>query len=59
MDKREPDLTGDYGYDLAHDVPRSEQADVHAEPARPGATSAAPGTRDRGQDLEYDEAHDF
>jgi hypothetical protein len=59
MDKREPDVAGDYGYDLAHDVPRSEQAGVHHEPARPGSGSRPPGSGDRGQDLEYDEAHDF
>jgi hypothetical protein len=59
MDKREPDLSGDYGYDLAHDVPRSEQSGVHPDPARPGRAAPAPGTEDRGQDYEYDESHDF
>jgi hypothetical protein len=59
MEKREPDPAGDYSYDLAHDVPRREQTAVHHEPDRPGSTSHAPGTGDRGQDYEYDEAHDF
>jgi hypothetical protein len=65
MDKREQDTSGDYGYDLAHDVPRSEQAAAHHEPDRPGRTSRAgrtsrpSGTSDRMQDYEYDEAHDF
>jgi hypothetical protein len=58
MEKRE-EPSGDYGYDLAHDVPRSDHAGVHPDPARPGTTSPAPGTGDRGQDYEYDEAHDF
>jgi hypothetical protein len=59
MDKREADPSGDYGYDLAHDVPRREQAGAHRDPARPGSRAHAPTTGDRGQDYEYDEAHDF
>ena len=59
MDKREPEPSGDYGYDLAHDVPRREQAGAHREPARPGSRAHVPATGDRGQDYEYDEAHDF
>ena len=71
MQKTEPDLSGDYGYDLAHDVPRGAQAAVHRGPARPGSGSTAgrwgrlgsvsptTGLRDRGWDHQYDEAHDF
>jgi hypothetical protein len=59
LDEQVPDTTGDYGYDLAHDVPRREQSAAHPAPDRPGSTSHAPGTGDRGQDYEYDEAHDF
>jgi hypothetical protein len=59
MDKREPDTSGDYGYDMAHDVPRREQTAAHSEPDRPGRASPAPGKGDRMQDYEYDEAHDF
>ncbi len=67
MQKTEPDVSGDYGYDLAHDVPRGRQAALHRGPARPGSGSAAcrwgrlgsvsptTGIRDRGRD----EAHDF
>ena len=59
MDNREPDQTGDYGYDLAHDVPRREQRGARRDPARPGSRAHAPAAADRGQDYEYDEAHDF
>ena len=71
MQKTEPDVSGDYGYDLAHDVPRGGQAAAHRGPARPGSGSAAcrwgrlgsvsptTGLRDRGRDHQYDEAHDF
>jgi hypothetical protein len=59
MAKREPDTSGDYGYDLAHDVPRSAQTAAHHDPNRPGSTSPAPSTGERGEDYEYDEAHDF
>jgi hypothetical protein len=71
MQKTEPDVSGDYGYDLAHDVLRSGMAAAHRRPARPGSGSAATrwgrlgsvspttGLRDRGRDHQYDEAHDF
>jgi hypothetical protein len=59
MEKREPDTSGDYSYDLAHDVPRSQQTTAHHDPDRPGSTAHAPATGDRGEDYEYDEAHDF
>ena len=55
----EPDPAGDYGYDLAHDVPRREQTAAHHDPARPRSRAAAPGGSERGVDHEYDEAHDF
>jgi hypothetical protein len=62
MQKTGPDVSGDYGYDLAHDVPRHGQAAVHRGPARPGSGSAATrwgrlgsvspthGLRDRGRE---------
>ena len=60
MDEREPETSGDYGYDLAHDVPRRQQTAAHHEPDRPGRTArATTGSSDRMQDYEYDEAHDF
>jgi hypothetical protein len=58
MEKLEPESGGDYGYDLAHEAVRGGRA----HPARQGGTSAsthAGGTSDRGEDLAYDEAHDF
>ena len=59
MEKREPDTSGDYGYDLAHEAARDQQGPATPAPARPGSTSHASGTADRGQDYAYDEAHDF
>ena len=71
MQKTELDVSGDYGYDLAHDVPRRGQAAVHRGPARPGSGSAATrwgrlgsvsatsGLRDRRRDQQYEEAHGF
>ena len=71
MQKTEPDVSGDYSYDLAHDVLRSGQTAAHRRPARPGSGSPATrwgrlgsvspttGLRDRGRDHQYDEAHDF
>ena len=71
MQKTESDVSGDYGYDLAHDVPRGRQALAHRGPARPGSGSAATrwgrlgsvsptnGLRDRERDHQYDEAHAF
>ncbi len=58
MEKREPDTTGDYGYDLVHEEVRSSRPSA-GEPGRPGSTTHASGTDDRGQDYSYDEAHDF
>jgi hypothetical protein len=55
---RQQDTSGDYGYDLAH-----EATGRPVEPAeRTGAEaerSPAAGRTDQGQDLGYDEAHDF
>ena len=59
MDKREPESSGDYGYDMAHDVPRREQAAAHRDPDRPRSTAAGSAATERGVDYEYDEAHDF
>jgi hypothetical protein len=59
MSEQPPDPAGDYGYDLAHDVPRRDQAASLHAPARPRTSPASRGGTDRGVDLEYDEAHDF
>jgi hypothetical protein len=55
------DTAGDYGYDMAHDAVVSGAARAHPPqpPAAPGRPARAGGTTDRGEDLEYDEAHDF
>ncbi len=71
MQKTMPDVSGDYGYDLAHDVPPSRHAAAYRGPARPGSGSAATrwgrlgsvspttGLRDRGRDHQYEEAHAY
>ena len=62
MEQREPEPGSDYGYDLAHDLSHEAVHGGRSRPSREGATSAtthAGGTSDRGEDLAYDEAHDF
>lgn len=58
MDRDRQQSEGDYGYDLAH-----EETGRVRPPADPPAQQAgaprAGGTGDRGEDYEYDEAHDF
>ncbi len=58
MSEQQPDLAGDYGYDLAHEA-RDQQAAAARPPARPGSDAHASGTSDRLEDFAYDEAHDF
>ena len=58
MEKREPDQSGDYEYDLAHE---------QATPGRPAEGTTSPhrqhppaGRRvEYDTDMSYDEAHDF
>jgi hypothetical protein len=55
---RSQDTSGDYGYDLVHEAAgrgRASEERQDAEPERPAVD--VPG--DQGQDLGYDEAHDF
>jgi hypothetical protein len=54
-----PEDSGDYEYDLAHERPdRGERSAPHRADARP---APAPAGRpvELGQDMSYDEAHDF
>ena len=54
-----PDDSGDYEYDLAHERPEAGQPSAaHRPDQRP---AAAPSGRpvEYGQDMSYDEAHDF
>jgi hypothetical protein len=63
MDRREPDVSGDYGYDLAHEDRAHEPAVAAKGPhERPGEhPGPAPAARqvEFDQDMSYDEAHDF
>jgi hypothetical protein len=59
MSEQQPDLTGDYGYDLAHDAVRGQQTAAGRPHARPAGSAHASGTSDRLEDYAYDEAHDF
>ena len=57
MEKREPEATGDYGYDLAHEAvggARPPGRGGEAKDAERAARSA-----DQDGDYGYDEAHDF
>jgi len=52
-----PGMTGDYGYDLAHDVP---SADAHASPShQPTPIQVVTESSDQEQDYSYDLAHDI
>ena len=59
MEQREPEGSGDYGYDLAHEAVRGGPARDEPATRGPGGTKHADGRSDQGQDLAYDEAHDF
>lgn len=64
MTTPEPQASGDYGYDLAHEQPaRGPAPAARSGPERPGRGSppAVPvgGADDAGEDYGYDEAHDF
>jgi hypothetical protein len=53
-----PDDGGDYEYDLAHERPEAGQQAAHRGVGRPAP--APPGRPvEYGQDMSYDEAHDF
>ena len=61
MGQQDVEPSGDYGYDLAHETVRgtSRRPAEGAGPSTRPSTSHAGGTSDRGEDLAYDEAHDF
>jgi hypothetical protein len=59
MSEQQPDSAGDYGYDMAHEAVRAQQAAAPRPPARPGSSAHASGTSDRLEDYAYDESHDF
>jgi hypothetical protein len=54
-----PEGSGDYAYDLAHERPdRGEKSASHGADPRP-APSPAGRPVEGGDDMSYDEAHDF
>jgi hypothetical protein len=57
---RQQDTSGDYGYDLVHEATSRRPAPAtgtdHRTEGAPAAADAQPGM---GEDLGYDEAHDF
>jgi hypothetical protein len=54
-----PEDSGDYEYDLAHERPdRGEKSASHRADVRP-APAPAGRTVEFGEDMSYDEAHDF
>jgi hypothetical protein len=55
VEKREPDTSGDYGYDLVHEAVGDDRRE--GQQNVPGDRGPAPG--DQGGDYGYDEAHDF
>ena len=61
--ERHDEVTGDYGYDLAHELAHEEVGPVQAldettGPAHGGAPPVS-GKDDLAADVSYDEAHDF
>jgi hypothetical protein len=56
---RQQDASGDYGYDLAHEA-TGRGADPEERPAGDEVERQRPVVpADSGEDLGYDEAHDF
>jgi hypothetical protein len=55
----QPDTSGDYGYDLAHEAMSRGRPPGDTAAPGPRPMSPAPARTDQDQDLEYDEAHDF
>jgi hypothetical protein len=54
-----PDASGDYEYDLVHEQPgRGEKSASHRADAPPAPAPAGRPLED-GEDMSYDEAHDF
>ena len=58
MDSQQ-DMSGDYGYDLAHEAMTRGRPPGEGPAAARRPMSPAPEKADQDQDLEYDEAHDF
>ena len=57
---RQQDTSGDYGYDLVHEATRSRTARADSSDHRSeGDPAAADAQSGLGEDLGYDEAHDF
>jgi hypothetical protein len=52
------DESGDYGYDLAHEIRVALQAPVRRRAARPISGPFGPESDLDGGDLGYDQAHD-
>jgi hypothetical protein len=59
MEQPGPETSGDYGYDLAHEAVRGGRPRDERPHHEPGPVKHAEGRADQGQDLAYDEAHDF
>ena len=53
---RQQDTSGDYGYDLAHEATRRDVTSADGTQERRRPVDGQPGA---GEDLGYDEAHDF
>ena len=56
---RQQDTSGDYGYDLAHEATGRKGAVEDRTGSTAGEHAPARRPADEGQDLGYDEAHDF
>jgi hypothetical protein len=57
MRQKEPDTTGDYGYDLVHEAVGGSRPPDRGTDAKDAERAAREGEQDG--DYSYDEAHDF
>ena len=55
----DPTPAGDFGYDLVHEAPSRPDPPSAPVARDPGPTSVQGPQDDSGEDLGYDEAHDF
>jgi hypothetical protein len=57
--ERDEEISGDYGYDLAHEETGPVQAPADTTGHEHGSAPPVGGKDDLSTDVSYDEAHDF
>ena len=59
MNRYDQDPSGDYGYDMAHEVMGASQIPAQLPEHQHDSTPHAGGKADVDEDFNYDEAHDL